>query len=64
MGLEDPPLGCNDDDPLNPCGLFPDFHSTVSVPVVLGQCYKVRIGGFSAGDSGTGIVNLTCTPAP
>ncbi len=26
--------------------------------------HEVRIGGFSAGDSGTAIVNLTCTPTP
>ncbi len=53
-------LGCNDDDPVNPCGLFPDWHSTVVVPVVSGNCYKIRIGGWSAGNSGTGTVRVTC----
>ncbi len=60
VGLEDPPLGCNDDDLMNPCGFMPIFHSTVAVPVVLGQCYKVRVGGFSTNDEGTGNLSVTC----
>jgi hypothetical protein len=54
-------LDCNDDDPVNACGID-DFHSTVVVPVVTDNCYKIRIGGFKGGDSGTGTVLITCEP--
>ena len=54
-------LDCNDDDPVNPCGTV-DFHSTVVAPVVSGNCYKIRIGGFKGGDSGTGTALITCEP--
>ena len=54
-----PILGCNDDDPNNFCGTGAGgFHSTVSVPVVAGNCYKIRLGGFSGGSSGTGVLNI------
>lgn len=53
-------LGCNDDDKENACGDSPDFQSTVSVPVVADNCYKIRIGGFAAGNSGSGTVLITC----
>ena len=54
-----PLLGCNDDDPNNFCGSGAGgFHSTVVVPVVAGNCYKIRLGGFSGGASGTGVLNI------
>ncbi len=52
-------LGCNDDS--TSCDLFT---SRLTVPVVAGQCYKVRVGGFSAGDFGGGTVTLSCQPGP
>ena len=55
-------LGCNDDDPNNPCGGFPDYHSTVVVPVQSGLCYLIRVGGFQDGDTGTGTLSINCTP--
>ena len=52
-------LGCNDDDPNNPCGAGGGgFHSTLEIPVVSGTCYKIRVGGFSDGDIGTGTLQL------
>ncbi len=53
-------LGCNDDDKENACGDSPDFQSTVTVPVVQDNCYKIRVGGFAAGSSGSGTVLITC----
>ncbi|MCH8880776.1 MAG: hypothetical protein IID34_12960 [Planctomycetes bacterium] len=53
-------LGCNDDDPNNPCGTAPPWASTVTVPVVAGNCYKVRVGGWGDADEGTGVLNITC----
>ncbi|MCZ6651644.1 MAG: hypothetical protein O7D91_01260 [Planctomycetota bacterium] len=48
-------LGCNDDTP--DCAVFT---SQLTVPVTTGNCYKIRIGGFAAGNSGTGTVSVTC----
>ncbi|MHC5004806.1 MAG: hypothetical protein ACYTJ0_16980, partial [Planctomycetota bacterium] len=53
-------LGCNDDDPDNPCGTN-DFHSTVRVPVVAGASYKIRVGGWGPNDRGTGELLVECT---
>ncbi len=50
-------IGCNDDG-IGCAG----FSSSATAPVTLGQCYKIRVGGFSAADSGTGTVSVTCTP--
>jgi hypothetical protein len=58
-GLTCPPttrLGCNDDT--SGCT---GFTSRVTVPVVAGNNYLIRIGGFASGDEGTGTVNITCT---
>ena len=55
------PIGCNDDDPVNPCGGSPTFRSTLTVPVNAGNCYKVQIGGFSAGEEGTGFLGANAT---
>ncbi|MCA9289540.1 MAG: hypothetical protein KDA25_00330 [Phycisphaerales bacterium] len=49
--------GCNDDD--SACA---GFTSTVMVGVSAGNCYKIRVGGWNAGDSGNGTVTITCTP--
>ncbi len=48
-------LGCNDDTP--DCVVFT---SELTVPVTTGNCYKIRIGGFASGNSGTGTVKVTC----
>ena len=84
-------LGCNDDDPDNPCGggtgdlcnndddcglgeqcIDTDddgvldscggkSQSTVIAPVTQGECYKIRVGGFSdLTDSGPGVLRVTC----
>ena len=64
VGLEDPPLGCNDDDPVNACGTMAGgFHSTLVVPVIAGNCYKIRVGGFADGDFGPGELLVTCGAA-
>ncbi|MCH8151804.1 MAG: hypothetical protein IH830_05475 [Planctomycetes bacterium] len=58
-------LGCNDDDPVNPCGTGAGgFHSTLAIPVVAGNCYKIRLGGFAEGDVGTGTLQLNKNPPP
>ena len=48
-------LGCNDD--ASGCS---GFTSELTVPVVSGGCYLVRVGGWNNGNQGTGTVNLTC----
>ncbi len=53
-------LGCNDDDKVHACGDGPDFQSTVTVPVMENNCYKIRVGGFATGNSGSGTVLITC----
>lgn len=55
-GLENPPLGCNDDGP--GCA---GFSSRVEVPVDPSTCYKIRIGGWnSVADVGCGTFSVTC----
>ena len=46
-------LACNDDG--SGCE---GYTSLATAPIVEGQCYKIRIGGYSDGDVGTGTVNL------
>jgi cysteine-rich repeat protein len=63
-----PPLGsqvvaCNDDDTGNPCGSAPPWSSTLRANVTSGSSYIVRVGGWDTGDSGTGLLNVTCVPA-
>lgn len=54
-------IDCNDDDPVNNCGTGAGgFHSTLTVAVTSGQVLLVRIGGFGAGDSGSGNLNIIC----
>jgi len=57
-----PFLACNDDDTMNACGTDPDgpFSSTIEIDVVQGEQYLVRIGGWSAGDAGSGVLSITC----
>ena len=50
-----PPLDCNDDF----CGL----KSYVTIPVVIGHCYTIRIGGY-LGVQGTGTMTLSCSVIP
>jgi hypothetical protein len=56
-------VGCNDDDGINPCGGSPGYHSTVQVSVVSGHCYKIRVGGYSEGDVGVGMLHISLEPA-
>lgn len=55
-------IACNDDDPTNPCGTAAPFASTINVQVVSGLVYRIRVGGWGAGDNGTGSLNIVCTP--
>jgi len=58
-------LGCNEDDPVNPCGgSSGGFHSTVKVNVVSGNQYLIRVGGWSneGVDNGAGVLNIFCEP--
>jgi hypothetical protein len=50
-------LDCSDD-----AGNCPGFTSSVTVPVTAASPYLVRVGGFSAGDEGTGTLSITCAP--
>ncbi|MCA9291314.1 MAG: hypothetical protein KDA25_09300 [Phycisphaerales bacterium] len=50
-------VGCNDD--ADGCD---DFTSEVTVPISADQCYKIRVGGWTIGDEGTGMVTLIETP--
>ncbi|MHC4414461.1 MAG: hypothetical protein ACYS0G_04175 [Planctomycetota bacterium] len=50
-------LGCNDDDPTDPCGQGPDFHSSLVVPVQTGRSYTIRVGGFGT-ETGSGLLRL------
>ncbi len=52
-------LGCNDDDPINQCGL----DSRLSIPATAGISYYIRIAGF-AGASGAFVLNVACGPPP
>ncbi len=48
-------IGCNDDGPgcLNAATI-------ATADVLLGSCYKIRIGGFTATEVGTGTVEISC----
>ena len=50
--------GCNDDD--DACSVTTS--STVSIPVLQGVDYIVRLGGKLEGESGTGTLAVKCTP--
>ena len=53
-------LACNDDDPNNPCGTNPPYSSTIEVDVTEGDVLLVRVGGWSADDSGDGFLSIEC----
>ena len=36
------------------------FTSRVIVPVVAGNCYTIRVGGWNTGDEGTGTLTVAC----
>ncbi len=44
-------IACSDDD----CGL----QSKLVLPVVQGQCYTIRVGGFDASDRGSAVLTVT-----
>ena len=48
-------LACNDDG--SGCS---NYTSVVTVPVELGQCYFIRVGGYQSGDQGTGNLVVSC----
>lgn len=50
------PVACADDN----CGGGSGFSSTVDVPVVNGNCYKIRVGGWNGGEP-TGTLTISCT---
>ncbi len=52
-------LGCND-DAFGCAG----YSSVVTVPVVIGRTYLVRVGGYQAGDVGTGALTISIACAP
>ena len=49
------PLACNDDT-----GGCDGFTSEITAPVVSGETYLLRVGGFAAEDEGTGTINIAC----
>ncbi|MCZ6754537.1 MAG: hypothetical protein O7E49_04410, partial [Gemmatimonadetes bacterium] len=55
-------LGCNDD--FN-CDGVPgnEVQSQVTIPVLAGNCYKIRIGGFDPGHFGNGTLDVSCVAA-
>ncbi|MFQ5501937.1 MAG: thrombospondin type 3 repeat-containing protein, partial [Phycisphaerae bacterium] len=57
-------LACNDDDPINPCGGSPNFHSTIQIAVTQGNTYLIRIGGWNNGSQGTGNLLLSNDGSP
>jgi hypothetical protein len=48
-------VGCNDDAD----GFF---CSTLTVPVIAGQCYRIRLGGYQENLEGSGTFLITCAP--
>lgn len=48
-------LGCNDDG--SGCG---GYSSYLEVPVVAGEPYTIRVGGWESGDSGSGTLLIEC----
>ncbi|MHC4911109.1 MAG: M12 family metallo-peptidase, partial [Planctomycetota bacterium] len=53
-------LACNDDDPTLACGTNAPFSSTIQVSVTQGEVILVRVGGWSAGDQGSGVLSIEC----
>lgn len=42
----------------------PGYSSVLDVPVVVGQEYRIRVGGYSSGDEGSGHLNLALNSVP
>ena len=57
-------LGCNDDAVDTCTAAGTPYASRVVVPVVSGQCYLIRVGGYTEGAQGDGVLALTCDPWP
>ena len=55
-----PAIVCNDDGP----GCPGTFESTVSFPAIVGNVYKVQVAGWSAGETGPFVLEVTNTPPP
>jgi hypothetical protein len=53
-------LACNDDDPVNSCGTSAPYSSTIQVNATAGQWYLIRVGGWGAGEQGTGFLSVGC----
>lgn len=50
-------LACNDDG--DGCA---GFSSLLATEVTANTCYLIRVGGWNAGDQGSGTISITCTP--
>lgn len=53
-------VACNDDDVVNACGAAPNYRSTINAEVTSGTTYLIAVGGFSAADTGTGNLSISC----
>ncbi|MBL9119614.1 MAG: FG-GAP repeat protein [Phycisphaerae bacterium] len=49
-------VGCNDD--ASGCA---SNSSKLTVPAIAGQCYRIRIGGYTENSEGSGTFSVTCT---
>jgi hypothetical protein len=56
------PIGCNDNAGLG-SGCGPGGTSILQVQVQAGTCYRIRVGG-DGGESGTGVLTLSCSGCP
>lgn len=54
--------GCNDDG--CPGSGDPSYRSELTVPVVAGSCYLIRVGGWNAGNEGLGTMTISNDGAP
>ena len=52
-------LGC---DQINSSFCLIGNGARVEVPVLAGNCYKIRVGGFGPADAGTGQLSISCSP--
>ena len=50
-------IGCTEDGP-ECAGLT----SVAQAPVIAGNCYKIRVGGFGPTSAGTGVLSVQCIP--
>jgi subtilisin-like proprotein convertase family protein len=60
-----PQLDCNDDADGLPCGTSGGgYQSALTVPVVQGNCYKIRVGSYASGEFGPGELHISCSAPP